>query len=78
MGNGENQFTLRRKVEQARESMLTMDMPYKATTKGQRRLLRKHGSPRAFARSCTEALGDISIDEATAAILKYKEEWEAA
>lgn len=80
MGNGENQYTLRRKVEQARVNMLatTTDLPYRATTKGQRRLLRKHGSPRAFARSCTEALGDISIDEATAAILKYKTEWEAA
>lgn len=80
MGNGNNQYTLKRMVEQARSTMLntTTDLPYRATTKGQRRLLRKHGSPRAFARGVTEAIGEISVDEAEAAILKYKTEWEAA
>ena len=80
MGNGNNQYTIRRMVQTAKDGMgaLMMSMPSLPTTRGQRRLLRKHGSPKAFARGCIAALGEISVDEATAAILKYRYEWDAA
>lgn len=80
MGNGNNQYTLRRALEQSRTNMgdLMRRMPSLPKTKGQRRLLRKHGSPKAFARGCIAALGEISVEEATVAILKYRDEWELA
>jgi len=48
-------------------------------SKKQLRLKIKHGSPAEFARACYECVpGDISMDEARAAIEKYNSEWEAA
>lgn len=53
-------------------------MPNEATTAGQRALRKKHGTPRAFARSVVNAIGEISVLEANVAIKKYRDEWEAA
>ena len=53
-------------------------MPSKARTPGQRKLQRKHGSPKSFAKACIRALGEISLAEAEAAINKYHEEWAVA
>lgn len=50
----------------------------RATSKAQKQLARKHGTPKAFAQSCTMALGEISINEVNSAIAKYLDEWEAA
>jgi hypothetical protein len=38
----------------------------------------RHGTPEKFAISVYRALGEISIDEANAAIAKYKRIWDAA
>jgi hypothetical protein len=58
---------------------LVDSMPDEATTPGQQALQAKHGTPRGFAAACVRAIGDmISCDEATEAIAKYKERWEAA
>ncbi len=47
-------------------------------TPKQKELLKKHGSPSAFAKAVYAALGEISINEANVAILKYQREWEVA
>ncbi|MFK3845326.1 hypothetical protein [Stenotrophomonas sp. NPDC078853] len=47
-------------------------------TAGQRRLKAAHGDPEAFANAVWRAVGEISVDEANAAINKYRAEWEAA
>ncbi|HVX56949.1 MAG TPA: hypothetical protein VHA37_04405 [Candidatus Saccharimonadales bacterium] len=45
----------------------------------QKRLVKKHGTPAQFARACYECVpGDISMDEARAAVEKYNREWGAA
>jgi hypothetical protein len=42
----------------------------------QKALAKKHGSPAEFAKACYECVpGDISMDEARAAIEKYNQEW---
>ena len=53
-------------------------MPNEAKTKEQRRLKRLHGTPRAFARACIAAIGEISVLEAHTAITEYHDEWKAA
>lgn len=44
-------------------------------TDAQVRLKRKHGTPKQFADAVFNAVGDISIAEARAAIDKYNKEW---
>jgi hypothetical protein len=44
-------------------------------TDKQEALRRKHGTPDQFAAACQRALGDISLDEMNAAVLKYQREW---
>lgn len=57
---------------------LIASMPTDATTPGQEELKRKHGSPRAFAQACNNAIGEISCLEAHTAIAEYKAKWDAA
>lgn len=57
---------------------LIASMPCDATTPGQEELKRKHGSPRAFAQACNNAIGTISCLEAHAAIAEYKAKWDEA
>lgn len=45
------------------------------STPGQLALKNRHGTPRAFARSVMACLGEISLDEARAAIDRYNDEW---
>lgn len=52
-------------------------LPNKAVNAAQRKLAKLHGTPREFAKACLQA-GEISTDEALAAIKKYHNEWEAA
>ena len=69
----EYQKLMQEMVRQTREDHadIIAEMPCKATTKGQRALKRKHGTPRSFARACVNAIGEISCLEAHAAISKY-------
>ena len=47
--------------------------------KTQEALRKKHGTPAQFAKACYECVpGDISMDEARAAIEKYNKEWNDA
>ena len=39
---------------------------------------RAHGTPQEFRRAVIAAIGEISVDEANAAIDRYEREWEAA
>ena len=57
---------------------LIASMPTDATTPGQDELKRKHGSPRAFAQACNNAIGTISCLEAHTAIQDYLTKWNAA
>lgn len=57
---------------------LIASMPTDATTPGQEELKRKHGSPRAFAQACNNAIGTISCLEAHTAIQDYLAKWNAA
>ena len=57
---------------------LIASMPTDATTPGQEALKRKHGSPRAFAQACNNAIGTISCLEAHTAIQDYLTKWNAA
>lgn len=50
--------------------------PTPAPTKAE--LEAMHGTPIQFARACYRAIGEISVDEAQAAIAKYEREWSAA
>jgi uncharacterized protein YmfQ (DUF2313 family) len=60
----------------AKSARTIMDM---ALTEGQKALAKKHGTPAQFAEACYAAVpGDISMDEAKAAIEKYQKEWDAA
>lgn len=48
-------------------------------TATQKRLKAKHGTPAEFASAVYQAVpGDISMDEAAAAVRKYNQEWAAA
>ena len=48
-------------------------------SKKQRRLAKKHGTPSEFASAVWQCVpGDISTDEAQAAISKYLKEWDDA
>lgn len=48
-------------------------------TSGQRRLMKKHGTPAEFAKAVYKCVpGDISMDEAKAAVERYGRDWEAA
>jgi hypothetical protein len=49
-----------------------------AKTKGQRELQKKHGTPKAFAEACINAIGEISVLEAMTAIQRYNKQWAAA
>lgn len=44
----------------------------------QKLLAAKHGTPAEFAKAVDRTVGEISIDEARAAIEKYNREWEEA
>ena len=57
---------------------LIASMPTDAATPGQEELKRKHGSPRAFAQACNNAIGEISCLEAHTAIQDYLTKWNAA
>jgi hypothetical protein len=57
---------------------LIASMPTDATTPGQEELKRKHGSPRAFAQACNNAIGEISCLEAHEAIQDYLAKWNNA
>lgn len=59
-------------------SELISSMPQDATNVSQMTLKQLHGSPRAFAQACVNAIGEISVLEAHQAIAKYKEEWDEA
>lgn len=65
-------------VEKARydKSYLLTWMPKKPKTKAQESLQSLHGTPREFATACLNLVPEISMDEAVAAMLKYKQEWE--
>lgn len=41
-------------------------------------LRRAHGTPKEFAAAVYRAVGEISLDEAEAAISKYQREWDEA
>lgn len=60
------------------ESMMPPDLPDKAETPGQAALEAKHGTPKAFAEACARAVGEISINEAVAAVERYAAEWKVA
>jgi len=48
-------------------------------TPKQRKLVKKHGTPAEFAQAVYKCVpGDISMDEAQAAVGKYNREWLAA
>lgn len=47
-------------------------------TKAQRTLKRLHGDPDAFTDAVINAIGEISKDEALAAIREYRQRWNAA
>lgn len=54
-------------------------MPYMPKTDGQRRLFRRWGTPKQFARGVVSAsLGVLSVEEAKSMILKYRDEWNSA
>lgn len=53
-------------------------MPDRATTAGQLKLQKNHGTPREFSVGCVAAIGEISPLEAHVAIRKYLNEWTAA
>jgi len=57
-------------------------MPPKLTdtlTPAQRKLAKKHGTPAEFAQATYACVpGDISMDEARAAVEKYSQQWNAA
>jgi len=63
---------------QAENSSLADGMPSKATTPGQWKLQKKHGSPKRFAKDVIKAIGEISPAEAETAINKYRDEWVVA
>lgn len=54
------------------------NLPMNANNDARRSLMQKHGSPFAFAKACANALGEISVDEAKAAIAKYLKQWKEA
>jgi hypothetical protein len=57
---------------------LIASMPHDAKTPGQKKLAKKHGSPRMFAQAVVNAIGEISCLEAHTAIARYKKEWDKA
>lgn len=56
---------------------LVASMPHDATNAAQEALKAKHGSPRAYAQACVNAIGEISCLQAHEAIAKYKAEWDS-
>lgn len=63
----------------AAEKAVRKVMASAALSRKQKRLAKKHGTPAEFARACYGCVpGDISMDEARAAVEKYNREWEAA
>lgn len=77
-------MNIRKEIKAAIEAIredngdLIASMPTDATTPGQEELKRKHGSPRAFAQACNNAIGTISCLEAHTAIQDYLTKWNAA
>lgn len=71
--------TAREMLREARESLgdLPQGLPDKAETPGQVALETKHGTPKAFAEACIQAVGEISPAEARAAVERYVKEWTA-
>lgn len=69
-----------RAIESAKDDHadIVASMPDKAKTPGQRRLMRKHGTPKVFAAGVVDCIGEISVLEANLAIRKYRDEWNAA
>lgn len=52
-----------------------LKQPNETKSKKQQRLKKKHGTPKEFALACYECVGEISVDEAHDAIIKYTKEW---
>lgn len=73
--NGE--FIIRTMVRVAREKgqEWARSYPDKPKTKKQRQLAKEKGTPAEFADKCLAALGEISWDEAQAAVDRYLKEW---
>lgn len=71
---------IKRMVEATREQQraLTVGLPRFPKTKGQLELRKKHGTPTEFAEACVQAIGEISVRQASQAIDKYLAEWKAA
>lgn len=80
MNQQELQKQMAKMIDQIRADNgdLIASMPCDATTPGQEALKAKHGSPRAFAQACNNAIGKISCLEAHTAIAEYKAKWDAA
>lgn len=53
-------------------------MPSIAKNQAQQELVKKHGTPREFARACVMAIGEISCSEAFFAVSKYHKQWKDA
>lgn len=72
--------TIRAMVRQAQEDNCDVidGMPDVATNAAQRALQDKHGTPKAFAAACVNAIGDISPLEAHTAIKRYRDLWAMA
>jgi len=60
---------------QASLAYLINAMPNKAVTHRQRELEAKHGTPRIVAQKIVNMIGEISVDEARTAILRYRIDW---
>ena len=66
------------KVRDANIEACRKALPSVAKTDAPRALAAKHGTPAAFAAAVWNALGDISVDEAETAIVRYVREWDSA
>lgn len=69
---------LSRAREEARRVISRMKLPTEATNAVQRSLEARSGTPRAFADGLVETIGEISLQEATQAIRRYEDEWNAS
>jgi len=73
-----NQRFIQHQVRAARESFdgLLESLPTKPLNANQRKLAKsKAGTPAQFGRAVVNAIGEISVDEATAAIAAYLKKW---
>lgn len=79
MKTPETEEQLRAMIEDVRVSLepLIMEQPDEAKSSYQQVLRRMHGTPREFARAAVMTIGEISVDEAKAAIAKYRKRWDA-